>query len=81
MISKVKPLHRKVEETRVAIEEAEHKLSMLENKKKALEERLTDLALSFESATVDKNDQEDLSRKMTKQLDTANRFRHVSLLC
>ncbi|XP_072166084.1 uncharacterized protein [Diadema setosum] len=77
MISKVKPLHSKVEETRAAIEEAEHKLSMLENKKKALEERLLDLALSFESATVDKNDQEDLSRKMTKQLDTANKFRHI----
>ena len=36
MISKVKPLHKKVEETRAAIEEAEHKLGMLENKKKVL---------------------------------------------
>ena len=34
MISKVKPLHAKVEETTAAVEEAEHRLSTLENKKK-----------------------------------------------
>ncbi len=34
MISKVKPLHAKVEETTAAVEEAEHRLMTLENKKK-----------------------------------------------
>lgn len=45
----------------------------------SLEERLLDLALSFEGATVDKNDQDELSIEMKKQLETANRFREVSL--
>ncbi len=34
MISKVKPLHKKVEETTHAIDSAEHKMAMLENKRK-----------------------------------------------
>ena len=34
MISKVKPLHSKVEQTMTAIDNAEHKMSMLENKRK-----------------------------------------------
>ncbi|XP_022099208.1 dynein beta chain, ciliary-like [Acanthaster planci] len=77
MISKVKPLHTKVEETTAAVEEAEHRLATLENKKKALEMRLLDLAQSFEEATVDKNNQEDLSKKMGQQLETANKFREI----
>ncbi|XP_033641711.1 dynein beta chain, flagellar outer arm-like [Asterias rubens] len=77
MISKVKPLHAKVEETTAAVEEAEHRLSTLENKKKALEMRLADLSQSFEEATVDKNDQEDLSKKMSRELQTANKFKEI----
>ena len=34
MISKVKPLHKKVEETAQAIDNAEHKMNVLENKRK-----------------------------------------------
>ena len=34
MISKVKPLHKKVEETTQAIDNAEHKMNVLENKRK-----------------------------------------------
>lgn len=34
MISKVKPLHQKVEETTTAVDEAEHKMATLENKRK-----------------------------------------------
>ncbi|XP_071959570.1 uncharacterized protein [Antedon mediterranea] len=75
MISRVKPLHQKVEETTKEVEIAEHKLMTLENKRRALEERLTDLASSFEEATVDKNDQETMSRTMTRQLETADKFR------
>ena len=36
MISKVKPLHKKVEETALAIDNAEHKMNVLENKRKVL---------------------------------------------
>ena len=34
MISKVKPLHQKVEETTTSVDEAEHKMATLENKRK-----------------------------------------------
>jgi hypothetical protein len=34
MISKVKPLHNKVEETTGAIDHAEHKMNILDNKRK-----------------------------------------------
>jgi len=34
MISKVKPLHQKVEETTQAVDDAEHKMATLENKRK-----------------------------------------------
>ena len=36
MISKVKPLHKKVEETTQAIENAEQKMAVLENKRKVM---------------------------------------------
>ncbi|XP_033103095.1 dynein heavy chain 9, axonemal-like [Anneissia japonica] len=75
MISRVKPLHQKVEDTTKEVEIAEHKLMTLENKRRALEERLADLASSFEEATVDKNDQETMSETMTRQLETADKFR------
>ena len=39
--------------------------------------RLADLSQSFEEATVDKNDQEDLSKKMSRELQTANKFKEV----
>nr|XP_006816782.1 PREDICTED: dynein heavy chain 17, axonemal-like [Saccoglossus kowalevskii] len=77
MLSKVKPLHAKVEETAAAVEEAEHKLSTLVSKRKALEDRLSDLAKGFEEATVDKNDQDEKTRKMDQQLETAARFRQI----
>ena len=34
MLSKVKPLHKKVEDTSQCIDSAEHKMSILENKRK-----------------------------------------------
>lgn len=37
MISRVKPLHVKVEETARAIEDAEHRMIQLDNKRKGLE--------------------------------------------
>ena len=77
MISKVKPLHMKVEQTTTAIDSAEHKMSILENKRQALEIRLADLARGFEEATIDKNEQEDKTIKMDKNLETAVRLRKV----
>ncbi|CAH1797693.1 unnamed protein product [Owenia fusiformis] len=77
MISKVKPLHNKVEQTTQAVENAEQKMRMLENKRKALEMRLADLAKGFEEATIDKNDQEDKTIKMDRMLDTAARLRKI----
>ena len=37
MISKVKPLHQKVEETTAAVDSAQHRMNTLENKRRALE--------------------------------------------
>ena len=79
MISKVKPLHKKVEETTQAIDNAEHKMNVLENKRKALEVRLSEMAKGFEEATIDKNTQEEKTTKMDKQLETAGRLRKVTI--
>lgn len=79
MISKVKPLHQKVDETTAAVDDAEHKMSTLENKRKALEVRLSGLAKGFEEATIDKNEQEEKTVKMKKMLETAAQLRKVGL--
>ncbi|XP_055866060.1 uncharacterized protein LOC106055129 isoform X2 [Biomphalaria glabrata] len=77
MISKVKPLHQKVEETTQAVDTAQHKMNTLENKRKALEVRLSDLARAFEEATIDKNEQEEKTIRMKKMLDTAGELRRI----
>ncbi|XP_078672103.1 uncharacterized protein LOC144911712 isoform X1 [Branchiostoma floridae x Branchiostoma belcheri] len=77
MISKVKPLHNKVEQTAAAVEMAEHRMSTLETKRKALETRLQDLAKGFEEATIDKKEQEAKTELMDRNLDTAARFRKI----
>ncbi len=81
MISKVKPLHKKVEETTQAIDNAEHKMSVLENKRQTLEVRLAGLAKGFEEATIDKNTQEEKTIQMDKMLETAARLRKVCIYC
>ncbi|XP_071095883.1 uncharacterized protein [Haliotis cracherodii] len=77
MLSKVKPLHAKVDETTQAVDSAEHKMNTLESKRKALEIRLADLARGFEEATIDKNEQEEKTVKMKKMLDTAAQLRKI----
>ncbi|XP_023931015.1 dynein beta chain, ciliary-like [Lingula anatina] len=77
MLSKVKPLHAKVEQTTQAVDNAEQKMNQLENKRKALDIRLADLAKGFEEATIDKNDQEEKTIKMDKMLETAARLRKI----
>ncbi|XP_076457719.1 uncharacterized protein LOC143291635 isoform X3 [Babylonia areolata] len=77
MLSKVKPLHQKVEETTQAVDNAQHKMNTLESKRKTLEVRLADLARAFEEATIDKNEQEDKTVNMRKTLDTAAQLRRI----
>ncbi|KAK3108743.1 hypothetical protein FSP39_014630 [Pinctada imbricata] len=77
MISKVIPLHQKVEETTAAVDEAEHKMATLENKHKSHEVRLADLARGFEEATIDKNEQEEKTISMKKKLETAAQLRRI----
>jgi dynein heavy chain len=79
MISRVKPLHDKVEQTISAIDHAEHKMSQLENKRKALEARLLDLERGFEEATIDKNEQDEKTVKMEHNLNTAIRLKKVGI--
>ncbi|KAJ8316216.1 hypothetical protein KUTeg_006230, partial [Tegillarca granosa] len=75
MISKVKPLHQKVDATTQAVDEAEHRMATLESKRKEHEGRLLDLARRFEDATIDKNEQDDKTIKMKKMLETAAQLR------
>ncbi|XP_069115919.1 uncharacterized protein [Argopecten irradians] len=77
MISKVKPLHQKVEETTQAVDDAEHKMATLENKRKGLDVRLDDLAKGFEEATIDKNEQDEKTVRMKKMLETAAQLRRT----
>nr|XP_039248070.1 LOW QUALITY PROTEIN: dynein beta chain, ciliary-like [Styela clava] len=77
MITKVKPLHDKLEETSSAIVGAQHRLRQLESKKEALESRLRDLGEGFEQATVDKNEQENKRLEMQDHLREAAHFQQV----
>lgn len=56
---------------------AQHRLRQLESKKEALESRLQDLALGFEQATVDKNEQENKQIEMQEHLQEAAYYRQV----
>ncbi|XP_069470025.1 uncharacterized protein [Ambystoma mexicanum] len=69
--SKVKPLHSKVEEMKVALEEAEQKMKSLQQRKDALIARLKDLETSFEDATVDKSKQEQKTIQISQKLQKA----------
>ncbi|KAM4702001.1 uncharacterized protein O3C94_002925 [Discoglossus pictus] len=69
--SKVKPLRSKVEEITVALEEAEQKMTTLQQKKKALIFRLSDLEKGFEEATVHKNKQQQRAIEISQKLEQA----------
>ena len=43
MLSKVKPLHQKVEETTQAVDNAQHKMNTLETKRKVCTQHVTSL--------------------------------------
>lgn len=80
MQSKVKPLHSKVSETSLAVEQAVGKLSSMESKLKDLEERLKSLATAYEEASIDKCRQHELTKTLDSQLSQAAYFEEVSAM-
>ena len=80
MISKVKPLHLKVEETTKTVNEASGKLAVLQNKLQDLEARLFSLANAYEEASIDKCRQLKLTQKLNQQLERASYFENVRII-
>ncbi|XP_075240849.1 dynein beta chain, ciliary-like isoform X3 [Convolutriloba macropyga] len=76
---KVRPLKEKVERTGEELREAEGKMVTLESRREALETRLRELAKNYEKATVDKNNQDQATLKMDKQVDEATEFSIVMM--
>ncbi|XP_069829066.1 uncharacterized protein [Dendropsophus ebraccatus] len=71
LTSKVKPLQKKVSEMTIALEEAEQKMTTLQQRKKALLLRLADLEKGFEEATMHKNKQQQRTLEIAERLDQA----------
>ncbi|XP_075192459.1 uncharacterized protein LOC142291659 [Anomaloglossus baeobatrachus] len=71
LTSKVKPLQNKVSEITTALEEAEQKITTLQQRKKALLLRLADLEKGFEEATMHKNKQQQRTIEIAQRLDQA----------
>ncbi|XP_058857324.1 dynein beta chain, ciliary-like isoform X3 [Acipenser ruthenus] len=74
MVSKVRPLHSKVEEMTAALEQAVQKMNTLQAKKSTLLRRLDELEKGFEEASIDKTDQE------RKTLETMSQLEYLSSL-
>lgn len=79
MMSKVKPLHTKVEETTKTVNEASGKLSVLQSKLEDLQTRLSSLAKAYEEACIDKCRQLKLTEKLNQQLERASYFEKVRI--
>lgn len=79
MMSKVKPLHAKVEETTKTVNEAAGKLSVLQSKLEDLQTRLSSLAKAYEEASIDKCRQFKLTEKLNQQLERASYFEKVRI--
>ncbi|XP_053311944.1 dynein axonemal heavy chain 9-like [Spea bombifrons] len=71
LASKVKPLQSKVEEMTIALQEAEQKMTTLQQRKHALILRLSDLERGFEEATVHKNKQQQRTIEISQKLEQA----------
>ncbi|XP_040278224.1 dynein beta chain, flagellar outer arm-like [Bufo bufo] len=71
LTSKVKPLRSKVSEMTLALEEAEQKMTTLQQRKKSLLLRLADLEKGFEEATMHKNKQQQRTMEIAQKLDRA----------
>ena len=77
MLSRVKPLHKMVEQTSTALEEAVEKLGGMESKLKNLDERMISLSGKYEDASVDKSRQGLLTEDQHHQLTRAAYFEKV----
>ncbi|XP_077152557.1 uncharacterized protein LOC143816267 [Ranitomeya variabilis] len=71
---KVKPLQNKVSEMTTALEEAEQKMTTLQQRKNALLIRLTDLEKGFEEATMHKNKQQQRTIEIAQRLDQSTKI-------
>ncbi|XP_018424228.1 PREDICTED: dynein beta chain, flagellar outer arm-like [Nanorana parkeri] len=71
LTSKVKPLQSRVTEMTIALEDAEQKMISLQQRKKALLLRLSDLQRGFEEATMHKNKQQQRTVEIANKLDQA----------
>ena len=80
MLSRVKPLHKMVEQTAIALDEAVEKLSGMESKLKNLNDRMISLSGKYEDASVDKSRQGLLADDQQQQLVRAAYFEKVSVL-
>jgi len=74
MLSRVKPLHKMVEQTTVALDDAVEKLSGMEGKLKNLNDRMVSLSGKYEDASVDKSRQGLLTEDQQHQLTRAAYF-------
>lgn len=79
MIHHVQPLYQKCVEIEKEVKEADQKLTSLDRKSEALNNRLKDLAENFEEATVDKEEQQEKVARMKQQLQTASELNIVSI--
>lgn len=77
MLSRVKPLHKMVEQTRSALDEAVEKLGGMESKLRNLDNRMLSLSEKFEDASVDKSKQGLLTEEQQRQLAQAADFERV----
>ena len=80
MLSRVKPLHKMVEQTAIALDEAVEKLSGMESKLKNLNDRMISLSGKYEDASVDKSRQGLLADDQQQQLVRAAYFEKVNVL-
>ncbi|KAK1140455.1 hypothetical protein AOXY_G37354 [Acipenser oxyrinchus oxyrinchus] len=78
MVSKVRPLHSKVEEMTAALEQAVQKMNILQAKKSTLLRRLDELEKGFEEASIDKTDQERKTSETMSQLEYLSSLAEVS---
>ena len=79
ILSKVKPLQSRVEETSDIVGKASDKLSALNNKLRDLDTRLCSLAQAYEEASIDKCRQKKLTEKLNTQLERAGYFEKVHM--
>ena len=76
-VQRITPLQKRLAETEANVAEADAKLSTLNNKRESFDKRLADLAMGFEEATVDKQEQEKKVLEMQGRLEDAKGLRQL----